>query len=445
MTTLTPQPRRRWLAILLLILLGAFLVQRATRRKQGPVHRNRLFASLVWQGQSPYPAGEPIHAPYPPSYGFLMGPLLLPPIQVARITWAILQLFCLLLLYRLAMRWWETVDTSQFSQTSLSPRGPPQLVLLLSLLLVSRYLLRDMSGGGGNLIYGTLVALACIRPGEQPGEDKRPWLGIGLGLVLGLKPTPLLFLPWLAMRGRNRTLGVAILTALLCHIAPITTLGPDLWISSYTHWAEGAWLYSGQTDLFATPSHDFPPFTWMNQSLRCAVTRYLTTVPHDLTAEIPRSLFFQGIGLSAITAGWVNRLVSLSLLGYAFALLYRLRKVPSPWVEWGAPCLLIPLTLLLSPIAWKAHQVQLLPVFFFLLVALSCSHKSRRIQIGLILYFLLCTLPGADLVGKDIKEWMQCLYVVTLGGLWLFLTVAHSLWTPALTTSSRGKHPKPGS
>ena len=410
-----PSGRRRWMAILLLILLGAFLVQRATRRKQGPVHRNRLFASLVWQGQSPYPQGEPIHAPYPPSYGWLMGPLLLPSIQIARIAWALLQLFCLFLLFRLAMRWWDCLD---------SPRGPPLLALLLSLLLVSRYLLRDMSGGGGNLIYGTLVALACIRPGEEPGEDRRPWLGIGLGLVLGLKPTPLLFLPWLAMRGRHRTLGVALLVALLCHLAPMTTLGPGLWARSYAHWIEGVWLYGEQVDLFATPSHDFPPFTWMNQSLRCAVARYFTTVPPDFAHEIPGSLFFQGLGLSAQAAQWITRLLSLTLIAYGYTTLYRLRRSTSPWVEWGGTCLLIPLTLLLSPISWKAHHVQLLPCFFFVLTIPVAPRRTRRLHVALLLYFVLCTLPGGDLVGKSLKEWLQSLYVVTLGALWLYLALA---------------------
>ena len=411
----SPRPGRRMLALLLLTLLGASLVQRATRREHGPIYRNRLFASLVWHGESPYPPGKPIHAPYPPSYGFLMGPMLLPPIQVVRIAWAILQLLCLFFLFRLALRWWESLDTS---------RGPPTLALLLSLLLVSRYLLRDMSGGGGNLVYGTLVALACIRPGEAPGEDKRPWLGIGLGLVLGLKPTPLLFLPWLALRGRYRTLATSLGVAFACHLAPILTMGPELWASSYAHWAEGVWLYGSQVDVFATPAHDFPPFTWMNQSLRCAFARYFTTVPPDLAHKIPDSLFFQGLGLSALTAWWILRLFSLALLAWAFTLLVRLRKNHSPWVEWGAPCLLIPLTLLLSPIAWKAHQVQLLPLFFFLLAGPARSPKGRLLRASLVLYFVFCTLPGGDLIGKPLKEWLQSLYVVTLGALWLFAAQA---------------------
>ena len=185
---MTDWQRRALVAVL--ALAGAFLVYRATRKEHGALERNRIFAERVVSGEDPY--STPVHAPYPPSYGLVMSPLLLLPLFGARIAWALLQLLMLAVLWRICLRWW---------QEALGPRGPPLWVPALALLLAARYVLRDMAGGGGNLVFGTLVLLACLRPGEPPGSDRRPLTGIGLGLVLAAKPTPVLFLPFRSLDG----------------------------------------------------------------------------------------------------------------------------------------------------------------------------------------------------------------------------------------------------
>ncbi|MEZ5988985.1 MAG: glycosyltransferase 87 family protein, partial [Planctomycetota bacterium] len=314
-------------------------------------------------------------------------------------------------------------------------RDPPWLAMLVALLLVVRFLLRDMAGGGGNLVWLTLVALACIRPGEAPGEDRRPALGALLGLVLATKPTPLLFLGWLALRGRRRTLAVAVATAAALHLAPMLTMGVDGWGRAYGHWLDGVLAYARQDDPFATPAYDFPPFDWMNQCLRCAVARYLGTVPQVHLDELPEGLRFAGLGLEPATYADLSRLLVLALVAASFAVLWRRRRDADPAVEWTAPCLLIPVTLLASPITWKSHHVQLLPLCFALLALGPGARTRRGLRVLLGAYFVLCVLPGGDVVGKLGKEGMQSLYVVTAG--------AVALWLATLARLARPGRPAP--
>jgi hypothetical protein len=408
------------LVAVLALIAALLLIVRSTRKARGPIERNRIFASDVWSGQFPYdPHPElgyerPVHAPYPPSYGVVMGWQLLAPTTVIRVIWATLQMLLLVVLFVHLGKWWRcTVGT----------RGPPLWVIALSILLVSRYLLRDTAGGGGNLVFGTLVALACLRPGEAHGEDKRAWTGILLGIVLAAKPTPIFFVPWLLLRGRYRTLAVAALTALALHATPLLTMGTETWLASYQRWFEGAWLFSTQSDAFAPAAHGFPGFEhnqWMHQSLRFFVARFFGQVPDAATLDTP--LFFGGLGLPVWEVAGLTRILSLSLLGLTLFGAWLRRRDESGWGEGLAFASLVCLTNLISPIVWKSYWVQAIPVFFVFLTAIAeRPRESRRLEILLLLYFFGCVLLSGDIVGKDNKELLESLYVVTIFGIGLWV------------------------
>lgn len=390
--------RHRVLGILIAVA-ALVLVLRAASKKAGVLEDNRVFAGHVISGQVPYFDG--LHTPYPPSYGIVMSPLLLLPLTASRVAWALLQLaFLALLLWKL-WRWYLLA-------------GPPRtfaLAVACGLLLASRYLLRDMKGGGANLVFGTLVLLACFRPGEPPGTDRGAWRGIGLGIVLAAKPTPLFFLPWLAFRGRWRTLAVALASALVLHASPLLTLGWDGWCRAYARWGEATWLFMTQADVFADPAYGIPDFTWMNQALRCALGRYLGTVPESYAALVPH--FFQGLGLEVATVAACARAASATLVGLTLWILFRTRKSADARADLLALTLLVALTLLLSPITWKAHHVQLLPAFFGL-VALGVPWPR------LAIYALACTFLSYEVVGDRYGEMLQSWYLVTAGALWIW-------------------------
>jgi len=410
--------RSRAIAVVLLVAVAGALIARAVHKRHGAMFRNREFAALVLSGTDPY--SEPIHAPYPPSYGIVMAPALVLPLPVARGAWVVLQLAALGVLLAVMQRWWR----------ELTARDPPWWIVAGTLVLASRYLLRDMAGGGGNLVFGTLVLLACCRPGERPGEDRKPWTGLGLGIVLAAKPTPVLFLVWLLARGRRRTLLVSLVTAVILHLSPMLTLGPSGWWQAYTHWLHGVWLYGTRTDVFAVPAYDFPPFDWMHQSLRFCFARFLGTVPQSELAMLPEFARFRGLGIAPATIALINTIVSLALLVTTFWLVLRVRNADNAWHELAAPAALFVLTLLLSPITWKAHHVQAIPAFYVLLAQIALGVRVTRLRGGLIAYLILCSLPGQDIVGKAGKELMQSLYVVALAALWLLAEVLVSISAP---------------
>ncbi len=407
-----------WLAAALLLSL------RATRKREGALARNRAFAALVVAGRFPYErnyrGGRPIHAPYPPSYGLVMAPLLLVPEPAARVLWVWLQLAVLALVLARLARW----------HAAAYGRPPPLLVPLLALLLASRYLLRDTAGGGNNLLFGGLVLFACCRPDEARGEDRRPALGLLLGLVLAAKPTPILFVPWLFWRGRVRSALWALATAASLHLAPLTVLGPGGWARAYGHWLAGSLAYATEADVFAEPALAFPRFTWMNQSLHCLVARYFGRVPPAQAGP----LLFPGLGLGTPALRALNLVLALALLALTAARLRAAARGPRAGarLELFGPALLFALTLLLSPISWKAHHVRLLPAFYLLAADLCAAPRGRRGFYALFaaLYFAACVLPseevlklaaGSAAAGKAWKNVFQAQFVTALGCLALLV------------------------
>ncbi|MCA8968697.1 MAG: DUF2029 domain-containing protein [Planctomycetes bacterium] len=425
---------KRLVLVALTIAIALFVVLRAARKGEGKgadkthgaLERNYEFAGRLLRGSDPY-ASPQLHAPYPPSYGIVLSPLRLFPLQTARVAWAIIQLACLAALLVLLRTWYRTIDA----------KGPPIWVPLLAIVLVARYLSRDTSGGGGNLVWGTLVFFAVLRPGEPPGSDEKPWRGALLGIVLGAKPTPVLFLPWLWWRGRKRTLTVAIVVATILHVSPLLTLGVNGWLDAYGRWIDGVIAYSKQTDLFAMPSHDFPPFSWMHQSLRFAVTRFLATVPAEHVLDSP--LFFQGLGLEITTVAITRRVLEAAIAATTLFALWRARTNRSTWTDIHATSLLASATLLLSPIVWKSYHLWLLPFFYACLAhlatpredsAVSTKRRRRERVIGMAVYFVLCGLSSELLLGQNGKEVMQSLYVVTAGALWAWSLALRDLLRP---------------
>lgn len=415
-----------WVWITLVLALSAFVVLRAARKGEGrgndkthgALERNYEFAQRVLEGSDPYREPQ-LHAPYPPSYGLIMAPLRLLPLRAARVAWAVLQLLCLGALVLLLRRWHSTLPGD--SGATLS-RAPPAWVTVLALVLVARFLSRDTSGGGGNLVWGTLVFVAVLRPLEAPGTDERPWLGTWLGIVLAAKPTPVLFLPWLILLGRYKTLAVALGVAAALHAAPLLTLGLEGYENAYRTWLTGVVAYAQQDDVFAAPSHGFPPFSWMHQSLRFALGRFLGSVPQEHVLESP--LFFQGLGMDVVHIALLRRVLEATIAVLALAALWRVRRARSPWVAIHAIGLLASATLLLSPIVWKSYHLWQLPFFYGLLAGLRdeglTQGQRREVIVGLSLYFALCGLASEALLGDNGRDVMQSFYVVTAGAVWTY-------------------------
>lgn len=392
--------------VVLWIALGAFLVLRTGGRDRGVITDHVEFGRRLIAGEelyAPYLEDKPLHPVYPPSFGLLTAPFSLVPERVARVAWGITQVLAL----------WGIGAFLAAALRRAAPEMVPRLhvALLVTLLLSARYALRDTHGGGGNLINMAL-ALGAFRL----AETGRSAIGAALlGFSLATKPTTALLVPVFLAMGQIR---LAILSLVAGAAFVALALGihgrglEPLW-----QWADGALAYGAQQDLFAPPHRDLPPFTWMNQSLRCAVARYLGVVPEEYAALVPG--FVPGAGLAPTATAWISRVLGLGFLAATLALAFRARDTFAG--RYRAVAAGLCTGLLLSPISWKAHHVALIPAFFALSVAVL--RRNRVAQVLAVAYFILCVAGGGDLVGDAVKEWQQSLYLATFGtiALWVWL------------------------
>lgn len=385
-------PERIW--CLIWAALGVALVIRTGIRDRGVITDHLEFGRRLLQGldlYAPYLDPGPLHPPYPPSFGLLTVPFSLLPERLARFAWGILQIGALfgigVSLKAMLVRWAPTL------------RQHLNLLLLGTAVLASRYVLRDTHGGGGNLINLALCLLSYTTASQA-----RPGLaGLLLGISIATKPTQVLLLPLFLLFGYRRAVGLALVTAAGLVLTSLCLLRFDT--DTWERWGTGTLAYAAMADLFATPDLGFPPFTWMNQCLRCMAARYLGTVPDHLAAEVPG--FFQGLGWESVTISWISRCASFGLLLSTFAVALR-RRASLHRVPLLAATLT--LSLLLSPISWKAHHVALIPALFLLLV--RGAQGLRWAWVTAALYFLTCSI-GGDILGKGAKELQQSLYVFT--------------------------------
>jgi len=375
------------------------LVARAARKQGGVLERNQEWGARFLARQDPYYDaihGEREHGPYPPSLAWMAAPLACIPTTAARVSWAVLQLGGLVFFLRLLRRRTEEL------WPTLLPHA--RMIFALALVLVSRYLLRDMAGGGGNLLLGVLafwgVELALRGPTGIGG--------VPLALSLVLKPNLVPLLLFLALRRRWRAVLATLGAGALLFVLPGLYYGPAAYARLGLGWANDVMTFVRLDDLHSSALvPDGLPVAedGMNQSLREAVHRALRP-PGDSGAQDVHVLV-----LTPEAASWIARGLSLALLLATCAAAWRARDERR---EWLAGLAFFPLALLCSPVTWKAHHVALLPVFYALLCcAFESERRSRGLQWGLLGYWVVCDLLSREVVGDRLRDLLQALSVVT--------------------------------
>lgn len=380
-----------WIAAILAVVL----VVRAALKNDGVLVRNQEFGARFARGEDPYfdPArGHRIHGPYPPSYALVTVPLSWLPTTPARVAWASLQIGALVAAFVLVRRWLRRAWPDEAPHASV--------VYALALLLASRFVLRDMAGGGGNLVYAT-----CALWGIELALAHRDLLaGFLIGVPLVLKPNLAPLVLVLVFRGRWRALIATVAFTLTLFWIPALVFGVDAYAALASRWFGDVASFARVEDFgdAAQVPGGFPVSdSTMNQSLREALDRALGG-EHDLAAWIARSLS----ALFVAIAAWF------------------VARARGARAELLAVLAFVPLSLLISPISWKAHHAALLPLFAVLVAAAieTTRGKSRRwLQVVLVVYYVSCALLSEELVGKSFKNTLQAISVVTWGALALFV------------------------
>ncbi|MBL8752503.1 MAG: DUF2029 domain-containing protein [Planctomycetes bacterium] len=417
---MSPRSRLRWLWLGLWLAIAVLLAGRAAGRPptRGVILDHLEFGRRLVHGEDVYGPWKsdpdapmrPLHAPYPPSFGLLTAPFALVDellgLRAARFAWALLQVAAL-------------AACGLVLRSLLAPRAPParllddtrwQLLWLGTFVLLARFLLRDTHGGGGNLINAAFAVLALHA--SERGHDRRAGLWLAVSLVT--KPNLVWLLPVFALFGRWRTL---LWTGAFGGAALLATVALQRFdVAPWWRWLQGSWAMTVQPDPWAVPAFDFPPFEWMNQALRFALARWFGTVPDEFVQRVAWGVT-PGLGLPADRVASAVRLGTLLLLGVLCWAAFRLRRnaAARPWLVAAT----LVLSLLLSPISWKGHHVALLPVVLLLLHR-AVGQRARGAWWLLGGWYTSCALLGGDLVGDDCDEWLNSIYVVTLGDLALF-------------------------
>lgn len=267
-------------------------------------------------------------------------------------------------------------------------------VVAVALLVPLRLVVNNFEHAQVNLVVLGLVLLGFR------WLERRPLTGgLLFGLGAAIKATPILLLPYLVWRARGRALGGAALGVLVGWLAlPAFVLGPEGAVAWWRAWVEALPLASGQEG-------------WMNQSLRSiAVLRFGPVA-----------------GLTLWLAG------TAALAGailFAFGRPFRGVEPRRAAVE--VAVLLVAITIV-SPVAWKAHYVTLVPLCAAIFVLARQTGGARRtFALGtLVVAAVGINFTPSDLIGRTASVALQRYGIVLVLALLLVVAALVLLRAPA--------------
>jgi len=276
--------------------------------------------------------------------------------------------------------------------------GQYWLVFFLTLLFTSRFILLVWDSGQVNLIMFllVLVSLYCM-------ENDRPMLsGATLALAALFKYMPLVFIPYLVLRGRYKILIYVMVFLLIFLAVPAFVVGFDqniaylkTWVPSIVHgdsFDKGSW------------------FDNKNQSFYSMCVRYLTLC-RPMGPSWLRLSFKQALGASLLFGAVI----------YLFVLFTNKPRKEVERIDYAA--LLICMAIF-NPNAWMVNFVVYMFAYIYLLDHLIRHRFKDRITIALVfLSFVLSSWTAETTVGNDWEIYLERLSVVTLSALTLITSL----------------------
>jgi len=323
---------------------------------------------------------------YPPIVALLTIPLVPLPLVLQNVVWYALtiggQLFGLLLIVSLARR--------------LTPRNwsTRELVLLyaIGILLSLKFVLATIASQSYDVTVVVFVLLGLTSldrdwPGHQSSSSI--WAGLSFGCAAALKATPLLFLPYLIVKGHYRAalamagavVGLSLLPDLVAQVHKSGGSSYLLaWLGQVAHPALTERLQGNlHTFWFATNTN--------NNSLRGLVGMF-----------VPDGAPSFSLALNAVYAAYC------SVVGF---IILATGKRPAAITVDGA--LLLMSMLMLSPMSSESHYIALpLAIFSITAIWLKGDTTTRRIAgFFLIMSFVLINAAARDIVGMEVTTWAK--------------------------------------
>jgi hypothetical protein len=364
----------------LVVLCATVVYANKAARNASAILRWRELIQSVARGENVYNEWTKDGSfPYPPAAGLLLWPLTqLPPLPAA-LVWFFLKL----LMATLAIRWAIQLVAGD------DAFSPWQVAILLA--LASRPLLSDLQHGNINILilFLTTAGLTAFR------NNRLPLAGTLIALAGAIKVTPLLFIPYFALKQQWRVVAwSAIGLGIFLVFLPATILGfeRNWWlIRSWSGAMIEPYVFDGQVETLQT-----------NQSLPGVLSRLLTDCP-GIELEDGTQLRINWVHLRPETATWLVKGVNLTVLAWV-GWLSRSRLTQRCDTRLACEYALVFIAMLLvSERSWKHHFVTMtLPYAALVAHARHDRHTTRTrgfVWATIAAAFLLMASTSSELGG----------------------------------------------
>ena len=367
------------------VVVGAVVVAAAAgalRPGLTDLHVYQQAGRAVLDGVPTVPPRDPVSRlafTYPPFAALVMVPLALVPFWVAAGVWAGATAAAMAAAVRL-------------TRDALARTTPGWLAACLTCgALALEPVWQNVAFGQVNVLVMALVLLDLLRPARR-------WSGVLLGLVAGVKLTPLVFVVLLVLVGRRDVARRALVTLAL-------TVAAGFVVSP--RWATAYW-----TDGLVDAGRVGPPSLAHNQSVYGALTRLLDDRPSTLlwlAVAVP-----VGAAILLVARGWWRRGDRLLATGLAALA-----------------------GLVASPISWSHHWVWAVPL------ALTLWERSRPAAVAWVAVFVARPMLWLPWGQRREYTWGPLEHVV--GNAYLLAALVVCVWAArALVIDPYARRPTPG-
>ncbi len=325
---------------------------------------------------------------YSPFFALLVAPIGLLPLSFASFLWLLGMCVSLFFIMRMA------------KQMIMGDKPPPGFFYILSLLLASKFLVREFRLGQTDFVIILFIFL-CLLFIERGKEFVG---GIFLALSVLVKPTALIFIPYFLYKKRFRVTGGTILMSLIFLLLPSLVYGFSGNMNLLLGWKEI--MSASSPPLLAVD---------MNQSIFAFFYRLLTPAPYEVN--------ILNLGYTI-----VNAIIYATVIGLFLFLLFLNKKseaVQASFVhnkESIEYSLLFIFMALFSPLGWfQNYSSAILAIMILVYHALETKFKNKFVTIMLVLFFILVDVINFEMVGRRLNDLSLYLSFITWG---IFLLIA---------------------
>ncbi|HEV3110554.1 MAG TPA: glycosyltransferase family 87 protein [Candidatus Binataceae bacterium] len=338
-------------------------------RNPGDFDISMEFGRRFLTGQQLYQGG--LHFPYLPTAAMFFSIFSVMPRPLAFLLFYAIAIAGLWLVMRML--------TAMVCGARPSLRDAAGPIAVVTLILASHYIIRDLDDGGPNLV---LLALAM-------GGIYGAWSGHDitaagfLGAATALKATMGIFIPFLIWKRRWRLAVYTTMATALWLALPILHMGPANWWTHQRQWIRSAMGFAA--GLNAAAARYYGESNSGNQALGPAVRHLMET-----------RLAFIPVSASAVSA-----IMGLALVGIFCWLTVSPygERLGAQWLRESSGLLI--LAVLLAPIAWLQHLVIAIPAIYLIVADWFADEEfNLPSKAAMLFYIVFALLLNRGLIGK---------------------------------------------